>query len=626
MCRNATVCLGLAAALASGLVAVPAAAQESAPAVRRFSSGWRKVGNTSLELNLAGSASGPVARVAFSGDGSRLYAATATGRSFVTSDFERWQPANEIPSGANWSPSSSVPEDGARVRSAFGRASRLYAIGRFAWRSDDGGYNWTNLTAVENGSLLGGGLMDVAISPTDPDMVVVAGASGVWKSMDGGSSWAGLNQDLPNFPARRIMTVPDGNAGLRLAIDDNGAEVEWRPGEKTGWRIAAQSLSAAELVLRAQLSGTLNAYISAWAKSGDAQYAASIDGRAWVSNDRGGTWRPAARIAELSAVSRLVVDSKDTQFVLAIAAGRVYRSPNGGRFWEETMDGLPSGVVVSGAAWDRGTSALYVATNRGVFLSYADASGRPGAWTLARDGASLDVALDADGNQLYVASENNGVYATLAPHRVRDPRVVSAGDMTARAAAPGALLSVVGQEVQSAQIGTSPIPVLASGASETQIQVPFEVTGSQVQLSMNATGGAIRIGLPLQRVSPAVFVDRDGSPLVMNADSGLVLDPSAPARSGARLQILATGLGKVQPDWPAGIPAPMENAPKVIAGVKAYLDREPIEVTRATLAPGYVGFYLVEVQLPSVVNTGTSELYLEVDGQPSNRVRVYLEP
>jgi uncharacterized protein (TIGR03437 family) len=49
-------------------------------------------------------------------------------------------------------------------------------------------------------------------------------------------------------------------------------------------------------------------------------------------------------------------------------------------------------------------------------------------------------------------------------------------------------------------------------------------------------------------------------------------------------------------------------------------------VTRATLAPGYVGFYLIEVQLPKLVNSGPAELYLDVDGQPSNRVRVYIEP
>ena len=49
-------------------------------------------------------------------------------------------------------------------------------------------------------------------------------------------------------------------------------------------------------------------------------------------------------------------------------------------------------------------------------------------------------------------------------------------------------------------------------------------------------------------------------------------------------------------------------------------------VTRATLAPGYVGFYIVEGQVPKLVNSGPAELYLEVEGQPSNHVRVYIEP
>lgn len=49
-------------------------------------------------------------------------------------------------------------------------------------------------------------------------------------------------------------------------------------------------------------------------------------------------------------------------------------------------------------------------------------------------------------------------------------------------------------------------------------------------------------------------------------------------------------------------------------------------MTRATLAPGYVGFYLIEVQVPRIVDAGPAELYVEADGQVSNRVRVYLEP
>jgi uncharacterized protein (TIGR03437 family) len=59
--------------------------------------------------------------------------------------------------------------------------------------------------------------------------------------------------------------------------------------------------------------------------------------------------------------------------------------------------------------------------------------------------------------------------------------------------------------------------------------------------------------------------------------------------------------------------------------VRAYLNGTPLEVTRATLAPGYIGWYLVEIRLPSVVDTGSAELSIEADGQESNRVRIHLE-
>ena len=49
-------------------------------------------------------------------------------------------------------------------------------------------------------------------------------------------------------------------------------------------------------------------------------------------------------------------------------------------------------------------------------------------------------------------------------------------------------------------------------------------------------------------------------------------------------------------------------------------------VAASTLAPGYIGFYLIEVQLPRIVNAGASELYLEADGRDTNRVRLYVEP
>ena len=104
-----------------------------------------------------------------------------------------------------------------------------------------------------------------------------------------------------------------------------------------------------------------------------------------------------------------------------------------------------------------------------------------------------------------------------------------------------------------------------------------------------------------------------------------MLDAMNPAHSRGRIQILATGLGAVRPDWPTGTPAPQDNPPTVVATVHAYLDRQPVEVTRAVLAP-YIGFYLVEIEVPRIVNYGPEELYIEVDGHESNRVRVYIEP
>ena len=97
-------------------------------------------------------------------------------------------------------------------------------------------------------------------------------------------------------------------------------------------------------------------------------------------------------------------------------------------------------------------------------------------------------------------------------------------------------------------------------------------------------------------------------------------------RAGSVVQILATGLGKVTPDWMTGVPAPLDSPPVVRGNVTAFLDGTPVQVAKATLAPGYVGYYIVELQIPAIVNRGTSELRLLMNGEESNRVKLYLEP
>ena len=186
---------------------------------------------------------------------------------------------------------------------------------------------------------------------------------------------------------------------------------------------------------------------------------------------------------------------------------------------------------------------------------------------------------------------------------------------------------MVGQRIDEATAAGLNYPVWNTAGTDSQIQVPFEAVGPTVALALHtAAGTTVDRDLRVQPVSPAILVNRDGLPALFDADSGMPIGAGNAAYSGQRIQIMATGLGKVRPDWVTGRPAPAENPPAVVAGVRTYLDRNPVSTNAATLAPGYVGFYLVEVQLPVVSNYGAMELHLSVDGQESNRVQIVIVP
>ncbi len=614
MCRSATLLVLAGALLASAQTAPP---------------DWRRIGNTTLDLRLASPAGGPVERVWHS-DGA-LYLRTGSGIVFKTTDYEAWTPApgNEPP--ANTHPvASRAPEPSARRQVASSQPGRMYAAGADAWRSDDGGSHWLNLTSYSNRSILGEALADVSVSPDNPDDVVVAGRTGVWRSLDGGQSWTGLNSGLPNLAVRKILATPTGSQPLRIALQN--AEAVWRAGDKTGWLVSEDSQALRlDAARRQEVSQATAAEITVLAQAGDVVYAGSADGRLFATSNAGRTWRQFP-VPTGGVVESVAVDPRDPMFAAAAVTakdrGRVLRTANGGVFWDDLTDAAPL-APVHGVAVDRPSNAVYAATSKGVWMAYAPPNGAPPSWTALNaslpEAPAVDVKLGEGAHQLYVALDGYGVYATLAPHRLRDPKVVSAGDLASRAAAPGALLTVIGRAVESARSGDQTMPVLSSTAMQAQVQVPFAASGSRVSIALTGNGATMTADLPLQRVSPAIFVDTDGSPLITDAETGLLLDASSPVKPQGRLQILATGLGRVRPDWPAGVAAPLQDSPSVIAPVRVYLDREPVQVTRAILAPGYVGFYLVEVQVPDLLNTGAAELYLELDGQESNRVKLYTE-
>lgn len=595
---------------------------------------WRRIGSSEVDLGIASPATGPVEAVWFTPDGGGLFARTRSGRVFLTADFENWVPAPDQTAPAVSEPLASVPrlpEAGSRLVTANG--TQVFALGTNLYRSEDGGRSWANLTAYRQSSVIGPGQRSLAVSPNNPEQLVVANDYGVWRTVDGGMSWTGVNDGLPNLMVRRIVSTPQGTAGTRIVVDGVGT-VELPPGSRGPWQPVPNLELQREANAKQQASRALGAAITAVALRDDTVYAGSADGRIWVSLDGGRTWPNFAQ-AGTGAVESLYVDGAEPRIAVAALAGngaRVVRTTNTGLFWDNLTSNLPD-AAAHGVTADRATGAIYVATDRGLYYGKTDLenAGLPSVnWVLlsrALPNAPVkDVRLDPAGNQLYVALDGYGVYAAAAPHRLQRLQLVNAADLSRRAAAPGSLISVLGGRVSTAQAGPLRFPVLAASDAQSQLQVPFEAQGASLSLALDTSKGKFTFPLPLEPASPAIFVGADGAPMLLDADTGLMLDAGNAARSNQRIQILATGLGKVRPEWPSGVAAPLSNPPAVAAQVRAFLDRTPVDVTRAVLAPGYVGFYLIELQVPAIVNRGPAELYISADGAESNRVQIFLEP
>ncbi len=607
-------------------------AQASAPAT---APDWYHVGNSLEDLSLAGLATGAVDRVWYSADGSILYASAAS-KTFETSDFEKWAGSGaEVPASSDLSSEgTNLPEPAAHLQGFNGERSTMYAFGTFVYQSQDGGANWDNVTGYQGRSIIGEGVRDLAVSPRDPNEVTAATSAGVFRSLDGGKTWSGLNDGLPNLQALRLWALPAGDRGTEIEVPGN-LTLEWEPGEKQAWRPVVNQ----ESVREAQIRRALN--VTAFAQSGSTIYQGTQDGRIIVSDGSNAPLQTSVQNA--GKVERFWVDPNDARIAVAVLGARPQNAPagmtvqhvlhtvNGGANWDPITNNLPD-AAVHGVAVSLEGGAIYVASDAGVFFTRTDVTQLrfPGQWqpmTGLPQAPVTDVRLDSGDNQLWAAVEGFGVYSTLAPHRLGDPKVVSTADLIARAAAPGSLMSVRGARLTSAQAGDLLVPVLATTDAESQIQIPYGATGDTLALSLvPAEGRQIGTLLPLAATSPGILVAPDGTPMLVDATTGTMLDASNPAHSRGRMQILATGLGRVIPDWPAGKPAPADDPPAVAAPVTAYLNGNPLAVTRQVLAPGYTGIYLVEVELPKLVNYGPAELSIVAGGHASNPVRVYIEP
>jgi uncharacterized protein (TIGR03437 family) len=582
---------------------------------------WRRIGSTSVDLGLSSAAGGPVDRVWFDGSGT-LHVRIPDGRVFSTADMEKWDRRAVEPPQV--------------MGNAMLRVVRgvTYRGGANVWRSEDGGSAWKNLTGLDGGSLLGGRVLDLAVDENSPERIAVASETGVWASVDGGRTWVGLNDGLPNLSVRRLLAAPRGSTGVRIAALTAGRleAFEWHSGDGGTWLPAPSDSLAQEEALRLEVSEKIGVEASAASRLAGMIFAGSEGGVLWASQDGGSNWRQ-VEVAGGGTAERFWLSPANPRAALALVrfekGVRVMRTLNGGVWWDDLTSNLPE-IGVSGLTAHAATGAIYLATDNGVFWTPGDLRAPTPATAWQRlpagwgESAVRDVRLDDAGHLLIAAVEGEGLFSMLAPHRLRQPVLVDAADLAERAVAPGSVLSLLGGRATSAGVQSQKGMVLAAQESESQIQLPYAISGERanVDIEIEVAGGRLFFSRALRLASPAIVVGGNGNPIVLDAESGLPLDAMNPARPGMRLQVLMSGLGRVTPDWPAGLAAPLNDAPKVTAPLRAYLDGTEAAIMRATLAPGYIGYYLVEVRLPESLPAGAFELTIEASGERSNGVRL----
>jgi uncharacterized protein (TIGR03437 family) len=218
--------------------------------------------------------------------------------------------------------------------------------------------------------------------------------------------------------------------------------------------------------------------------------------------------------------------------------------------------------------------------------------------------------------------------------------VVSSASFAAGAPiAPGSMASVFGSNFGSSPSGVTVLvggivaPLLFVSPTVINFQVPWQLSG-QTQTTVSVTSADLTsapVTVPVASQAPGIFLMNaagQGAVLIANTASLAALvgmfSGSRPAQLGEYISIYCTGLGSVTNQPATGVPAALDPLSMTnvnpltvsIGGVVA-------SASFSGLVPGYLGLYLINVQVPSNAPTGSAvPLTISIGGNASNQTSI----
>jgi uncharacterized protein (TIGR03437 family) len=133
----------------------------------------------------------------------------------------------------------------------------------------------------------------------------------------------------------------------------------------------------------------------------------------------------------------------------------------------------------------------------------------------------------------------------------------------------------------------------------------------------------------LSPFAPAIFsVNSEGSGQGAILDTAYrLVDASNPATPGATyIQIYCTGLGPVSNQPPTGNPSAGNQLSETMSTPTVTVGDVPAPVSFSGLAPGFVGLYQVNAQVPAAAPSGDSvPVVISIGGAMSNSVTIAVQ-
>jgi uncharacterized protein (TIGR03437 family) len=155
--------------------------------------------------------------------------------------------------------------------------------------------------------------------------------------------------------------------------------------------------------------------------------------------------------------------------------------------------------------------------------------------------------------------------------------------------------------------------------SPTQInaQIPIELRGQSSALVTVANNGnpGIPVTLQLSPFSPGVFSASATSPVIVDYNTGQLVNSSTPAQRGDTLIIYVSGLGLTLLDPASGSPAANDQLSPALLPIQVTIQggtgKAVLTPDFAGLAPSLIGVDQVNVQIPQNAPTGVVQLSIQ---------------